>query len=74
MFCGPVNKCGIYSCGSLPGLILDGSQNAGISVQSLLPVPTGGSPSLLPTGEKQAGGGAPVLLLCCTGAVTLAAG
>lgn len=74
MFSGPVNKFGIFSCGSLPGLVLGGIQTAAIAVHTLRPIPTGGSPAPLPTVQNAAGGGATVLLLRRTGAVTLAAG
>lgn len=64
----------ILLTGSFSGLALGSTQTAAIAVHALGPIPTGGSPALVPTALHITAGGARVLLLCRTGAVTLAAG
>lgn len=56
------------------GLVQGGTQTAAIAAHALGPIPTGGSPALVPTAKNTAAGGARVLPLHRTGAVTLAAG
>lgn len=62
------------STASLLGLVQGGTQTAAIAAHALGPIPTGGSPALVPTAKNTAAGGARVLPLHRTGAVTLAAG
>ena len=59
---------------SFSGLVLGGTQTAVIAAHALGPIPTGGSPALVPTALSTAAGGARALLLCQTGTGTLAAG
>lgn len=56
------------------GLVQGGTQTAAIAALALGLIPTGGSPALVLTALNTAAGGARVLPLCQTGAVTLAAG
>lgn len=62
------------STASFLGLVQGGTQTAAIAAHALGPIPTGGSPALVPTAKNTAAGGARVLPLHQTGAVTLAAG
>lgn len=58
------------------GLVLGGAQTAAIAAHALGPIPTGGSPALVPTVPSTAARRARALRLCRAGAVTvtLAAG
>lgn len=62
------------STASFLGLVQGGTQTAAIAAHALGPIPTGGSPALVPTAKNTAAGGARVLPLHQTDAVTLAAG
>lgn len=63
-----------HGLGQNPDLVLDGTQTAGTAVHALGPIPTGGSPVLVPTALNTGAGRARARPPCQTGAVTPAVG